>query len=109
MKRLSTEKKSCIIALRDCGMSFGSISKQLAIPKSSCIRWYKLFQQRGSLQNKKNKGQPKKMTASAERRVTRLAVNNRKMSATEITQQFNAGLVEEKRACTKTIRRALHR
>jgi transposase len=109
MHRLSQEAKGAIVALRAAGKSFGKIAIQIGVPKSSCIRWCQLLQQRGSLKNKVSPGRPRKVTPAGERRIARLAIGNRKMSLHGITQQFNASVDEDQRISSHTVQRSLRR
>ena len=109
MTRLTQHQRSSIVALHQAKMSFNEISKSLSISKTSCVRWWQNYQKRGNVADGRKSGRPKKMSSRKDRRVARLAMQNRRISASDLTAAFNVGLPINETVCTKTIRRSLHR
>jgi transposase len=109
MPRLTEGVKHQIVALREAGLSWNMICKQLRVAQSTARCVVAKKETTGSVTNKPVVGRPRKMTAKCERVLSRIIRRNRRSSLTEITHMYNSGRQGSACVSRTTLKRALHR
>ncbi len=88
--RLTEEIKLEIVKLSDStSMSLSEISKVLEVPKSTCYNIIKNYEKRGTVENKKSPGRPKKFTSRDENKLIQLARKYPKKNSTQLLSELN--------------------
>ncbi len=105
-KELSEDLKKIIVALYKDGIGYKKIAKTLKLSCSMVAKTIQRFNRTGSTQNRPRHGQPKKLSAHAQRHIQRLCLGNRRMSAPSIAAEAEAVGVQP--VSVQTIRRTLH-
>ncbi len=80
-KELSEDLKKRIVALHKDGVGYKKISKILKLSCSRVAKTIQRFNRTGSTQKRPCHGQPKKLSARAQRHIQRLGLGNRRMSS----------------------------
>ncbi|KAF7239028.1 hypothetical protein EYD10_14251 [Varanus komodoensis] len=86
-KELSEDLKKRIVALHKDGLGYKKIAKTLKLCCSMVAKTIQRLNRTGSTQNRPRHGQPKKLSACAQHHIPRLALGNRRMSATSIAAE----------------------
>ena len=86
-KELSEDLKKRIVALHKDGLGYKKIAKTLTLSCSMVAKTIQRFNRTGSTQNRPRHGQPKKLSAHAQRHIQRLSLGNRRMSAASIATE----------------------
>ena len=105
-RELSEDLKKRIVALHKDGIGYKKIAKTLRLSCSMVAKTIQRFNRTGSTQNRPCHGQPKKLSAHAQRHIQRLSLGNRCMSAANIASEFEG--VGGQPVSAQTIRRTLH-
>ncbi len=87
VKELSEDLKKIIVALHKDGIGYKKIGKTLKRSCSTVAKNIQRFNRTGSTQNMPRHGQPKKLSAHAQRHIQRLCLGNRRMSAASIAAE----------------------
>jgi transposase len=104
--RLTDEKKDHIVLLDRLGWLRTDIGKELNVPSSTVKSVLKRFVERGTLDNKRASGRPKKLSNRNQRSLCRLTRTNRRFSLAKVTALYNAGA--QTQVSEVTARRILH-
>ncbi len=102
-EELSEDLKKNIVALHKDGVGYKKIVKTLKLSCSTVAKTKQRFNRTGSTQNRLHHGQPKKLSARAQRHIQRLCLGNRRMNAAIISAE-----VEGQPVSAQTIHRTLH-
>ncbi len=103
----SEDLKKMIVALHKDGVGYKKIAKTLKLSCSTVAKTIQRFNRTGSTQNRPHHGQPKKLSARAQRHIQRLCLGNiRHMSAASIAAEVEG--VGGQPVSAQTIRRTLH-
>ncbi|CAH2277702.1 extracellular calcium-sensing receptor-like, partial [Pelobates cultripes] len=105
-KELSEDLKKRIVALHKDGLGYKKIAKTLKLSCSMVSKTIQLFRRTGSTQNRPRHGQPKKLSARAQRHIQRLSLGNRRMSAASIAAEVE--VVVGQPVSAQTIHLTLH-
>ncbi len=105
-KELSEDLKKIIFALHKDGVGQKKIAKTLTLSCSTVAKIIQRFNRTGSSQNRPRHCRPKKLSACAPRRIQRLCLENRRMSAASIAAEVEG--VGGQPVSTQTIRHTLH-
>ncbi len=87
-KELSEDLKKRNVALHKDNVGYKKIAKTLKLSCSTLAETIQRFNRTGSTQNRPHHGQPKKLSARAQRHIQRLCLGNRCMSAASIAEQI---------------------
>ncbi len=87
-KELSEELKKNIVALHKDGVVYKKIGKTLKLNCNTVAKTIQRFNRTGFTQNRPRHGQPKKLSAHAQRHIQRLCLGNRRMSAASIAAEL---------------------
>ncbi len=87
-KELSEDLKKIIVVLYKDGVGYEKIAKTLKLSCSTVAKTIQWFIRTGSTQSRPRHGQPKKLSARAQRHIQRLCLGNRHMSAASIVAEF---------------------
>lgn len=87
-KDWSPKKRSTAITLRNEGYSYRQIASKLGggVTHSGIRKLVERFQETGSIENKAGKGRKRATTPQDDRRIVRLALQNRKLTAVDINK-----------------------
>ncbi len=85
-KELSEDLKKIIVALHK-GVGYNKIAKTKKLSCSTVAKTIQQFNRIGSTQNRHRHGQPKKLSARAQRHIQKLCLGNRHMSAARIAAE----------------------
>ncbi len=105
-KKLSEDLKKIIVDLQKDGVGYKKIAKTLKLSCSTVAKTIQRFNRTGSTQNRPCHGQPKKLSACAQRHIQRLCLGNRCMCAASIAAKVEG--VGGQPVSTQTIHRTLH-
>ncbi len=105
-KGLSENLKKRIVALHKDDIGYDKIAKTLKLSCSTVAKTIQQFNRTASTQNRPCHGQPKKLSAHAQRHIQRLCLGNRSMSAASISAEVEG--VGGQPVIAQTIRRPLH-
>src|SRR5712675_1264499 len=108
MPRLEEVVKTEIILLHSLNYSLSNISERLNVPRPTVQSVINRYHKRGSVENLKPDGRPKKLSPTSERAICRHARNHRREPLSTITAYVNSCRTEEP-VCSSTVRRALHK
>ena len=95
-----------IVALHKDGLGFKKIAKTLKLSYSTVAKTIQQFNRTGSTRNRPRHGQPKNLSARAQRHIQRLSLGNRRMSAASIAAEVEG--VGGRPVSVQTLRRTLH-
>ncbi len=87
LKELSEDLEKRSVALHKDGVGCKKIAKTLKLIWSTVAKTIQRFNWTGPTQNRPRHGQPKKLSARAQRHVQRLCLGNRRMSAASIAAE----------------------
>src|SRR5277367_2678023 len=83
-----------VIEKRGDGLSFGRISHDLDISKSTAINIFQTNRRTGSVENEERSGRPKKLSDRNRRHLKLHVIRNRQISLSNITNFANTVLAE---------------
>ncbi|CAI9540394.1 unnamed protein product [Staurois parvus] len=86
-KELSEDLKKRIVSLHKDGLGYKKFSKTLKLSCSMVAKTIQRFNRPGSTQNRPHHGQPKELSAHAQRHIQRMSLGNRRMSAASIAAE----------------------
>ncbi len=86
-KELSEDLRKRIVALHKDDVGYKKIAKTLKLSCRMVAKTIQWFNRTGSTQNRPRHGQPKKLSARAQRHIQRLCLGNRRMSAASIATE----------------------
>ena len=95
-----------IVALHKDDLGYKKIAKTLKLSCSMVTKTIQQFNRTGSTQNRPRHGRPKKLSARAQRHIQRLSLENRRMSAANISAEVEG--VGGQPVSAQTIRHTLH-
>ncbi len=104
-KELSEDLKKIIVALHKDGVGYKKIAKTLKLSCSTVAKTIQRFNRTGSTQNRPRHGQPKKLSARAQRHIQRLCLGNRRLGNRVLPVLLGGG---GQPVSAQTIRRTLH-
>ncbi len=90
-KELSEDLRKIIVALHKDNVGYKKIAKTLKLSCRMVAKTIQRFNRTGSTQNRPRHGQPKKLSARAQRHIQRLCLGNRRMSAASIAAEVEGG------------------
>jgi transposase len=82
-------KRGQTVGLRQAGVSVRNTARFVGVSKDTVRRWWKVFQETGSVRPKRKRGPKRKTTARADRLLTRLAKRHRFGTARELLQYWH--------------------
>ena len=85
---LTSFQKAKIVTLRDANYSFGEISKKLGINRSTAYRIYKKFKETGTVENKKRKGRPSKLSKKVASAIEKKIKENPTITSDELRRSL---------------------
>lgn len=103
---ISIEKRSAIITLMNENYSHHEIARKLNIPRTTVSHIIKHFLETGSLKPRKRTGRNKCTTDKEDRYIAYVSCKNRRLTAPEITAQFNES--RDKGVSVSTVTRRLN-
>ena len=90
------------VAFRECGKSFGWISRHLGVGSTSVKRWYSSFLHTGTVSKRKSTGRPLRTTARSNRLLRRIVNLNRFSNSSLIRRMWDEPV------SLWTVRRRIH-
>ncbi len=105
-KELSEDQKKNIVALHKDGVGYKKIAKTLKLSCSMVAKTIQRFNRTGSTQNRPCYGQPKKLSARAQRHIQILCLGNRHLSSASIAAEIE--VLGGQPVSTQTICHTLH-
>jgi transposase len=114
MVSLTDGQKHQLIALRKIGLTVREISLFCNVPRSTISDFLNKYSDTGSVERKAGSGRPKKLSPTSERALCRTALNCRRITLSQLTENINHALkndiCEQNRDSVSmtTVRRILH-
>ncbi|XP_065662583.1 uncharacterized protein LOC136085223 [Hydra vulgaris] len=105
VRELSFEQRVRIVLLDEEGVSERKVVERMKISKTGVHNTIKRFKETGQYCYLPQPGQPRKIDEHGDCRITRLSMSNRKLTAPQITREYNE--TAEKLVCVWTIRNRL--
>jgi transposase len=102
-KEYSSAMKERLVGMRLAGMKNKDIAAHFGILETSACRIWKRYIRRGTTDNAKRSGRPRKLTARDYRKLVRIVIRNRRARLADITFQSDMSV------SLPTIRESLHR
>ncbi len=102
--QLPVLEKGQIIAYDRMGLTQRKIAKELGRTQSSVCRFLKRYKESGKYKRKEGSGRKRKLTAAQQKKIVRLARNNRKITSEEILDALHL----KKRVTNQTVRNVIH-
>lgn len=90
-KQISIEKRSAICTLRNEGYSMSQIAQKVGVSKKGVYTTLDRSQKFGSLMDRKRSGRPRKTTKAEDKYIIMKSKRNRRLTAVDITNDFNFG------------------
>ena len=84
MPKLSLDQRGAIVALRDEGLSYEEIGKQVGCSKTATRLCYNKFKKTGSVTNRRRTGRPPKTDSRLDARIRRYSKSDRRLTAVGI-------------------------
>ena len=106
-KELSSDVKKVVWDLLQQGNSIRKVAELLGIPHTTIASVKTRIEQRGSVENAKRSGRPRKLTDRHYRRLERLVKTNRRHSLVDITNRFNESV--DQPVAKRTVQFHLHK
>ena len=88
-KQLSSDLKSRIVAKHQAGNSYGNISEQLHVAKSTVQSVINKYKSLGSTANLPRSGRPRKITTRMARKIVRQVQNDPRVTRNDIKEQLS--------------------
>ena len=90
-KQLSSDLKSRIVAKHQAGNSYGNISEQLHVAKSTVQSVINKYKSLGSTENLPRSGRPRKITTRMARKIVRQVQNDPRVTRNDIKKKIIRG------------------
>jgi transposase len=108
VKELSCDLRQKVIDMRNNGSSYGQISRNLIIPKSTVVNIVKKFNTSDEVKTRPRSGRPSKLSMRSCRHLLRHTRQNRGYTLQRITR-YASNLLDNNAVCKRTVRRLLHK
>lgn len=102
---IDNEKRAIINSYRSDGLSLREISRKMNIPKSTVAYAIQRYSETGSNSNRPRNGRPRVTTKQEDQSIILVSKRNRRLTAPEITADFNIG--HDIRISVDTVKRRL--